>query len=261
VKPGDTVEKDQELVVLSNPALDLEMETLRSEIEQLKVQLVSLQRQQRLNPDAAAEIPVVRSQIVSRQKQLDDKAVELDELILRAPKEGTILATSFRPEKPTNPRELSSWSGSIFDSKNQGMYLDVGQTPVLQIGDPNQFDAILAIDQADIDFVQEGQPVEMKLDALTWKNFEGKIDEKSKRDLEVLPRNMGSQAGGDVAVRTDAAGVQRPLSATYQAIVSFDDPEGVVGVGYRGRARVRAGTQTLGARLWRYLARTFHFYM
>ena len=72
---------------------------------------------------------------------------------------------------------------------------------------------------------------------------------------------MGSMAGGGLAVYQDAAGVERPMNATYQATVSFDDEKGVVGIGYRGKARVRAGSQTLGARLWRYLTRTFHFYM
>ena len=261
VKPGDVVQADQELVVLSNPVLDLELEALRSEVAQLRTQLTSLEKQRNRNPDAATQIPMLRSQVASRQKQIEEKVDELDRLVLRTPVAGTVLATPFRPERPAMQRVLPSWSGSIFDAKNQGMYLDISQSPVVQIGNPNHFDAILAIDQADIDFISIGQRAELKLDALAWKNFDGQIDDVSKRDMEVSPRAMGNQAGGDLQVRQDASGVERPMNATYQATVSFTDPEGIVGVGYRGKARVRAGTQTLGARIWRYLARTFHFYM
>jgi putative peptide zinc metalloprotease protein len=72
---------------------------------------------------------------------------------------------------------------------------------------------------------------------------------------------MGNQAGGNVPTRTDAAGRQIPLNATYEARSTIDDPDGVIGIGYRGRARVKAGWQTLGNRIFRYLARTFHFYL
>ncbi len=261
VDVGEDVEANQPLMILSNPALQIEKDAIVSQLEQLKVQHRSLKRQKKFGPDAASQIPTVESQIATLQRQVKEKEDEIGRLTLKAPVAGTVLPTPFRPVTPVVDRALPTWTGTVFDTKNLGMYLDVGQSPVVQIGHPNKFDAILAIDQADIDFVHVGQEVELKLDALAWKNFEGKIDEKSKRDMEVSPQAMGSMTGGGLAVYQDSAGINRPMNATYQARVSFEDPDGAVGVNYRGRARVRAGTQTLGARLWRYLARTFHFYM
>ena len=261
VKPGDVVAADQPLVILHNPTLTQEKERLDSELKRLEAQRSNLIKQKVNNPDAADQIPTIDSEIRTVRLQIEEKAEEVGRLTLKSPVDGTVLPPPFRPERPVMDRVLPSWSGSIFDAKNHGMYLEVGQSPVVQVGDPKKFDAILAIDQADIDFVHVGQDVQLKLDAIAWKNFEGKIDEKSERDMERSPRAMGSQAGGGLAVYQDAAGIERPMNATYQATVSFEDPDGVVGIGYRGKARVRAGSQTLGARLWRYLARTFHFYM
>ena len=261
VKPGDAVQESQQLVVLSSPQLELELKEIQSRLTASEASLDSLERQRHRDRTAAAQIPIFESRIASYKQQLKEKTEEIDRMTIKAPVAGTVLPPRYLPERPAKPRQLPSWSGSIFDKKNHGMFVRVEQVPVLQIGDPHQFDAILAIDQADIDFVHVGQEVEIKLDALTWTSFEGQVDEKSERDMEQAPRSMASQGGGDLATQTDSAGAERPLSATYQATVHFDDPDGVVGVGYRGRARIHAGTQTLGARIWRYLARTFHFYM
>jgi hypothetical protein len=37
------------------------------------------------------------------------------------------------------------------------------------------------------------------------------------------------------------------------------DPDGLLRLGFRGRARVAANWRPLGSRIWRYLSHTFHF--
>ena len=258
-RPGDTVKEGQELLRLASPALKLEMESLRSTLKTYKVQRDNLRKQLHLDRKAAGQIAVITELIDSKELELTAKEDVEARLVLRAPKDGTVLPAPFRPERPRMPRVLPSWSGSVFDAKNHGMFLEVGQSPLIQIGDPKKFDALLAIDQADNEFVEKGDPVEIKLDALAWRVFEGQVDEKSIKAIDQAPRAMGNQAGGNVPTRTDAAGRQIPLNATYEARSTIDDPDGVIGIGYRGRARVKAGWQTLGNRIWRYLARTFHF--
>lgn len=261
-RPGDVVEEGQELVRLDSPTLELEIETARAKKEEYEVQLRNLQLQRSRDRRAADQIPAVEALLNASRLELAEKEDQYARLVLRAPVDGTVLPAPFRTEQKRVQRALPSWSGSVFDAKNRGMFLEVGQAPLVQIGDPTKFEAIMAIDQADNEFVEVGQPVEIKLDALAWLVFKGQVDEKSIRDMEVAPRPLGNQAGGNLATRTDAVtGREIPLNATYQARAAIDDPDGVIGIGYRGRARVRAGWQTLGNRIWRYLARTFHFYM
>lgn len=260
-RPGDQVKKDQALVRLASPTLDLEMEGLRANLKAYEVQLKNLEKQRSRDPKAAGQIPTVEAVIETKREELVVKEDQYARLVLRAPQDGTVLPAPFRPDRPRLQQVLPTWNGSVFDDKNQGMFLEVGQAPLVQIGDPTKFEAIMAIDQADNEFVEVGQPVEIKLDALAWRVFEGQVDEKSVRPMEQAPRALGNQAGGGLATKTDAAGREIPLDATYQARVGIDDPDGVIGIGYRGRGRVRAGWQTLGNRIWRYLARTFHFYI
>ena len=46
-----------------------------------------------------------------------------------------------------------------------------------QIGDPQKLEAVMVIDQGDIDFVQAGQEVDLKLDALQHDTLHGQIKE------------------------------------------------------------------------------------
>jgi hypothetical protein len=51
----------------------------------------------------------------------------------------------------------------------------------------------------------------------------------------------------------------RTQSVTYQAHVHVDDPDGLLRLGLRGRAKVHCAPQTLASRAWRFLSDTFNF--
>ena len=53
--------------------------------------------------------------------------------------------------------------------------------------------------------------------------------------------------------------MEKPQSASYQAIVPINDDEGVLLVGLRGRAKIHTAPLSLGARLWRLIMNTFNF--
>ncbi len=118
-------------------------------------------------------------------------------------------------------------------------------------------EAQLVIDQGDIEFVQEGAEVEIKLDELPGRTLRGVVEEVSRSDLKASPRNLSNKAGGELATATGAGGVERPLSASFQARVRLEDPEGLLRLGLRGTAKIHAGRQTLAARFYRYLSQTF----
>jgi hypothetical protein len=120
-------------------------------------------------------------------------------------------------------------------------------------------EAVLVVDQADIEFVHEGDQVELKLDHLPHETFYGTIAEIARQDLKISPRQLSNKAGGELATKTDAAGIERPQSTSYQALVRIEAPYQDVPIGIRGRAKIHAGTQTLGQRLWRFLCTTFRF--
>jgi hypothetical protein len=113
----------------------------------------------------------------------------------------------------------------------------------------------LVIDQADLEFVREGQTVRLKLDALPGRVLEGTIVELAKTDLKIAPRELAAKS--DLAVRRDPSGIPRPATTSYQARVTMTEcPPGLL-PGARGRAKILAAPQSLGARLHRALSQLF----
>ena len=123
----------------------------------------------------------------------------------------------------------------------------------------------MVIDQADIELVRrntktgEWPEVEIKLEAYPGETIESHIVQISNIELKVTPARLSTQAGGSLDTRTDPSGVQRPMSTSYHARAPLPDAEGKLRVGLRGYGKIYTGWQTLGSRLYRYVARTFHF--
>ena len=145
--------------------------------------------------------------------------------------------------------------------KNSGAHL-TERDMLCQIGNPNQLEAILFIDQGDIEMVEKDQDVQLKLDVLAWETLEGNIDKISSSKVEVAPSSLSNLQGGDLATKTDSeTGQQRPLSTKYQARVPLakeDLPNGMY-LGMRGRAKIATEWRSLGSRVWRILITTFNF--
>ena len=109
--------------------------------------------------------------------------------------------------------------------------------------------------------IHEGQSVDLKLDELPGIVYSGVIERVSKVDTKVSPRHLSGKAGGDLATKTDPAGIDRPLNISYQARVALSDQDGLLRLGLRGKAKIHARAQTMWQRLWRYVSQTFNFRM
>src|SRR5262249_11772251 len=131
-----------------------------------------------------------------------------------------------------------------------------------QIGDPHLLEARLVIDQNDIEFVHEDQPVEIMLeqtaDYVYSKCF---IENVSTEDLKVSPPHLSSLHGGLLPTKMDPSGVARPLSPIFEAVVPLpeQDPHGLLRIGLVGKAKITTRPRTLWERLYRYAAHTFNF--
>jgi hypothetical protein len=85
----------------------------------------------------------------------------------------------------------------------------------------------------------------------------GSIVEVAEIDLKIAPREL--TLSGDLATRTDPSGIERPLTASYQARISLDEHDQRLLAGAAGRARIHVDKQTLLRRTYQYLSRTFRF--
>ncbi len=264
VQPGDQVQANQTLAELENDELRMSVQQLQQTVTQYRkqIQLLEYQRNIRRNTQASGRIPELRELLNSAEEQLERQQEDLEKLQLKASATGTVMVAKLRKSPPSPDGQLPQWDGSLLDRENQGAFLQPNDE-LCRIGDPGQFEALLAVDQADLDSIRPGQTVRIKLDAYADEEIETTIDSAddiSKEPMKYMSQSMAVQAGGKVAARTDASGAPRPLSATYQVIVPLpSDLAYRFQIGERGRAKVTADPKSLGQRCWRFITRTFHF--
>lgn len=258
VKPGQQVKKGDKLVRLANLDLTLSIVELEGQFNQYKTQLAGLSRQSFRDSRASLRTPQVQESLDAVTRQLEEKRDQAGRLTLLSPADGTVLPPPENPTRPNPDGELPEWSGTPLEPRNVGAFLTESGL-FCQVGDPHRMEALLVVDQADIEYLDLGQEVDIKLDELPGDTLTGNISDIAAEALKVSPRSLSNKAGGELPTKTDESGVERPLSTSYQVRVPLDDSEGVLRLGLRGRARVHAIPLTLGDRIWRYVTQTFNF--
>jgi putative peptide zinc metalloprotease protein len=256
VKAGDVVKAGDTLARLQNHDMDLEIAELQGDLDSQMKHLLNLEREQGSDAVAAAAIPTARKALADLKERLARRLEDRQRLTLVAPRAGTVLPPRGQTaDKPAG--QLPSWSETPLELHNLGAYLQTG-TMFCLIGDPNDFEAVALIDQADVDFVHPGAPASIKLDELPNTTLDGTVAAVAQIDLQVAPRELSDR--GDLPSRVDASGADHPLETVYQARITFDDHSLPLRSRTAGRAKIDAASQSLGARVWRSLEGTFQFH-
>lgn len=258
VQSGDEVNEGQQLAQLSDMDLDRSVIELEGRRDQYGIRRETLARLSQNDSAYRAEVQGLDEMINSTAIQLEQRQRDQRRLTLSAPVAGVVLPPPRRPEEPDDDGRLTTWNGTPLEERNLGATLPES-TLFCQIGNPTRWKAELVIDQAEIEFVQTGQRVEIMLDELIGEIFESEIAEIGNREIEYSSKSLSAKAGGDLATRTDQSGVERPLSTSYPAMAPLTDDVGLLRPGLRGTAKIHAGAMTVGRRLYRAASRTFHF--
>jgi putative peptide zinc metalloprotease protein len=255
VEPGTTVEAGQTIARLENNELAFEVEQLRGRRNEQRMQVKSLAARRVSDAQAAALLPAAEEALADVEQRLQQRLTDEARLTLTAPVAGTVLPPRSQHAQP-QPGMLASWSGTPLDTENRRAYLDTG-TQLCLVGDPNQVQASLLIDQADIEFVEVGQRVKLRLAELPGGFLEGTIDRVAETDSRVVPRELA--VGGQTPATLDANGHVRPQNTSYHARVQLDPHDARLLLGTTGEAKIRVQPTSLGSRIYRYLSRTFRF--
>ena len=260
VVAGQRVAEGDELARLSSIDLDLAIADLEGRASQARARLASLERERFTDPAAGSEIGTVVESLKSLDEQLSRRRKDREDLVLRAPREGVVLPALAVKTPPEGSGKLPGWSGHVLDEQNLGASLAEG-TIFCHVGEPNAYDVVMVVDQSEKEFVVAGQPVDLKLDAMSWETFRGRVDEIAETSLDTGAERLSVKAGGQVPTRTDEAGRETPISTSYEVSMALDDAEGLLTPGMRGTARIRVGQRTVGQWLARLLWQTFNFRM
>jgi putative peptide zinc metalloprotease protein len=254
VLPGVAVTAGQEVLKLANIELRKEIADLTGSVEQQRTHLASLRTRLARDPSVSAQIPAATAALTDTEARLRQRKVDEKRLTIRSPATGTVIPSPRRRPDRLSSGQLQVWQGSPLDPRNRGCHLETG-TVVCQIGTPGEFDVILVIDQADVNFVHQGQLARIVFPQKPGKILNGTILEIAKTDLKIVPRELAT--GSDLLVCKDEKGVPRPQTTSYQARVRLDHSDDSLRVGARGRGKIVVDPRAIGRRIRDYIAQTF----
>ena len=260
-RPGQAVQPGEPILKLVNPDLEMELLELEGSYEEAQQAIENLQQQGHTDSTALNQLEIAQKVRDAAFKQLEAKREEYGRLTVVAPEgaTGTIIPPPWRQDKVAAAQgRLKTWEGTPFDDRNVGALLTPSDL-ICQIGDPANMEAMLVVDQAYIDLVREGHPVRLLLESNTYQAYESQVEAIADSEMKVASRGMSAQAGGRLETKTDSTGMVRPLNTSYHVRVPLGEAAGELQVGMQGQARIYTGWQPLGRRLYRYLAKTFHF--
>lgn len=258
-RPGELVPAGSVLAQLENVDLELEIARIQAQVREQEASLQSLRSERFFSPAAARQIPEREQLLAALQATLAEKRRESARLVLKAARTGVVYPpTEGNVQAAASQTELPNWSGLPTDPDNLGATLDEG-TEYCRIGMPDRWQALLVVDQTEIEPIRLGQLVEIRLESAPEIVLQGSVDEISREEIQRSPRRLAHSAGGELASAKDRDGVERPLSATYQVHVTLPEASPFLRIGVRGTARIHVAPEPLAASLGRWLSRTFHF--
>ena len=258
-EPKSLVTEGDVIARLENPQLDIQLADLRGRQRISEVQLASLSRRSSVDESVETQKRTQEELIQSIRRQREKIEEEKERLTVKARRGGFIIKPVTRPAEDNSDGRLPGWYGTPLDDKNMGAYLTADDV-ICELGTPDDFEAVLIIDQGDVQLVREGQTVDMKLDSRRLETFSGVVTEMSNRQLDQTSMSMSSQTGGALQTEIDpATGAVKPRSISYQARVPLADVGFPLRPGYRGSGKVHVDPMSLGQRLWRVIIKTFNF--
>ncbi|MDX1944966.1 MAG: HlyD family efflux transporter periplasmic adaptor subunit [Pirellulaceae bacterium] len=256
---GGTVVAGQSIIELDNIEARQVEHRLAAQRDDLAARIESIRQRAISDDDALLELAQVEEALAALDVQLARRRDELRRLTIVAPVGGILVPPPSRPDDGAEERtRLASWTGRPLESRNLGAYLEAS-TLVGRIAQPGQWEAILAIEQHEMDFIRAGQRVDLILHQLPGTRLAGRIEHVAQQEMQAASSRLSARGGGELATRTTADGLERPINVIYQASVPLADPSGQIIAGATGRAKIHAGYQTIATRLWRALCRTFRF--
>ena len=258
--PGDQVAKGETIAVLENDQLHLEAEKLNGALAHERASMATLKLASRERVGVGRQISETAARIAMLERRLEVQAEKGKFMDLVASRSGVIIAPPNLVARPASEfgGRMQSWSGSPMDAENRGAQFEAS-TLFCIVGDPDQMQAMLVVNESDIKLVSVGQKVQLMMDEFAGVRFEGEVVNVSQDSLTELPRELSITNGGKVAVGPSADGGEIPLLTSYEVSVSIDSENRDLLTGFRGNAKIQVSSLPLGQQLVRYVQTVINF--
>ena len=249
----------QRLAEIASRDLELQLQTLAGRVKQAKTKYNAAQAAADYETGFVTDVDASYASWESAYSDFDQRWQDLKLLEIRSPIDGFLIFPPKTEKKESDSGELSEWHGVPLEQRNVGAFLTQSTLIAKVVPDPNKLEAVLAIDQGQIEFVRSDQDVKLLVSQIPGEIFEAKTENISPQKMKSVPKGLSSRFGGDLIATQDADGVDVPQSTTYLVSVPMETEQLTLLNGATGRAKVRVGSQTVGQRIWRAVYRTFRF--
>ena len=258
-KENTLVQAGQPIVKLFSQELNVQYTSLVTACEQAKVRRNNLDRSAAADGSFAIGLKSAQAAYETAYESCRQRHEDYDRLIVRAPVSGLLIAPPLTPPSDQDEKTLEQWVGSPLDKGNLGAALQQSTLVGQIIPDPKKLEAVLAVDQADVEFIRKEQPVELFVNQVPCEIFRSEVKLITPNEMQDTPKALSSKHGGDIVTETARSGREVPTSTKFLVKVNLENPDDLVVPGSTGVAKVRAGSQTVGRRIWRLASRTFQF--
>jgi putative peptide zinc metalloprotease protein len=259
VEPNQFIEKDEPIIKLYSQQLRVQLASLQTEAQIARVRLQNLQAGasvDRIFADGKeAATLAFETAVTTYNKRVDD----VQRLTLKSPTSGYLLAPPIVAPNSADSEMLGYWDGTPLEKRNLGAYLEQSTFVAQVVPDLKVVKAVLAIDQADIEFIEKEQRVKLLLREIPNQIFESETAKIAPSEMKSTPKGLSSKFGGDIVTTANSEGIDVPQSTKYMVSVDIQNPDELILPGSTGVAKIRTGSQTVGQRIWRLINRTFQF--
>ncbi len=227
--PGSQVQAGEVLARLINPQSELAVARQQGEYEVRQVRYEQLGVMRAFSNHSSQELPTAQAAVNDAAAQLSQLQAKAEELTIRAPATGVIVAPPDVQELEHETSRLSVWSGSLLDPRNLSCWVEPG-TVLCMIADPTQIEVLVAIDQTDVAEVQPGQTVRILLESSPVQVLMGEVVQVARRSTARSAIDPAVDAGKYHLVQVRLDLVDAPLL-----------------IGLRGTAKIEAQRSTLSS--------------
>jgi putative peptide zinc metalloprotease protein len=235
VKEGQLVPKGKELARFENTELESQQDLAAAQME-IKEKLVkSLDELINKEPDLVQKdrLRDQRTKAEGEHRQASTSyrhiRLEMKKLILRAPREGTVMGLPLIDEV-----------GKRWDREQNTLFCSIGNKAKLRV--------LVPLSAADYDLLQENQKkataknpllATIRVQGHASKLWQGRIGQLPKSDAKEIPPQLSNKAGGPLAVKpTSEANKLVPQSQVFLVGIDFEQPDDTIAINSTAQVKI-----------------------
>lgn len=180
VATGTRLQAGEEIARLANAETELELARQQGEFEIQRVRYQQLEVTRAWSEQSSALLPTAAAALNDAAGQRDQLQAKADELTIESPTAGVVIAPPEMVRQDDDRSRLPTWSGSPLDGRNLGSWIEAG-TLLCLVGEPDQLEALVMIDQRDVAEVHAGQTVKILLETSPVRVLTGEVVQVARR--------------------------------------------------------------------------------